>query len=121
MLSGTLIGRLGKDPETRSTSGGTTICTFSVATDHGFGDKKKTTWVKVSVFGKQAEFAQNNLVKGDSVAVSGAMYLDEWDGKNGKVLTLCLDARDIEKQWTRKADDPPRSRGVDSSNDPIPF
>lgn len=124
MLSGTIIGRLGKDPETRTTQGGQAVCSFSVATDHGFGERKKTTWTKVVVFGKQAEFCQKNLIKGDRVAASGALYLDEWEGKNGKQYTLTMDARDVEKQWDRKnGDDAPADRepARRNNNDDIPF
>ena len=57
-------------------------------------------------------------------AASGALYLDEWEGKNGKQYTLTMDARDVEKQWDRKnGDDAPADRepARRNNNDDIPF
>ena len=58
-----LVGRLGRDPETRYTSGGQAVANFSVATDETYKDKagdrqKRTEWHKIVVWGKQAEIAQ---------------------------------------------------------------
>ncbi|MGH9858815.1 MAG: single-stranded DNA-binding protein, partial [Candidatus Acidiferrales bacterium] len=44
-----LVGRLGRDPETRYTSGGQAVCNFSIATDRAFKDRtgqtqKQTEW-----------------------------------------------------------------------------
>lgn len=104
MLSATVVGRLTRDAEVRSTAGGHTVAKFTVATDHGFGDKKITTFVSVDVWGKQAEFCGNNLKKSDRVAVSGKGYLRKWekDGKSGAEFTV--DANDVEKLWDKKDD-----------------
>lgn len=77
----TVIGRLGRDAETKSVSG-TSLLTFSVADDTGFGDKKVTTWWRVSVWGKQAEGRLPEfLKKGTQVAVFGEASAREHDGK----------------------------------------
>lgn len=103
MFSGSIVGRLGKDPETRATSGGQSVCSFTIATDHGYGERKKTTWTRIVCFGKQAEFAQAKLAKGDRVAVAGQVYMDEWQGREGdKRQTLTMDASFVEKQWERR-------------------
>ena len=70
MFVGTLVGRLGKDAEAKTAASGNLYTRLSVPSDHGFGDKKVTTWVEVTVLGKSAEFA-GKLVKGDRVAVYG--------------------------------------------------
>ena len=101
MLSATVIGRLGKDAETRA-AGSTQVCNFTVATDHGFGDKKITTWVSVSVFGKQAEWLGQNLKKGDRVAATGKAYLRKWEGNGKSGAEFSIDATDVEKQWDKK-------------------
>ena len=64
-----LVGRLGKDPETRYTSSGQAVCNFSLATDETFKDRagerqKRTEWHRIVVWGKQAEIAQQYLHKG---------------------------------------------------------
>lgn len=52
-----LIGRLGKDPEERTTAGGTRVSNFSLATDtyRGTNKEKTTEWHRVVGFGKTAE------------------------------------------------------------------
>src|SRR5580692_7623140 len=64
-----LVGRLGRDPETRFTGGGQAVANFSLATDETYKDKngerqKRTEWHKITVWGKQAEIAQQYLKKG---------------------------------------------------------
>jgi single-strand DNA-binding protein len=61
-----LVGRLGRDPETRYTGGGQAVANFSVATDETYKDRngerqKRTEWHKIVVWGKQAEIAQQYL------------------------------------------------------------
>ena len=63
-----LVGRLGRDPETRYTGAGQAVCNFSLATDETFKDRsgerqKRTEWHKIVVWGKQAEIAQQYLKK----------------------------------------------------------
>src|SRR6267154_73285 len=63
-----LVGRLGRDPETRYTGGGSAVANFSVATDETYKDKngerqKRTEWHKIVVWGKQAEIAQKYPMK----------------------------------------------------------
>ncbi len=66
-----LVGRLGKDPEARTTPAGKTVCRFSLATDTGFGDKRTTDWHNIVCFDKQAEFCRNYMRKGSLVYVEG--------------------------------------------------
>jgi len=77
-------GRLGRDSETRFTQGGMAICSFAVAVDFGFGDKKGTNWLRCSLFGKRAEGnLPQYLVKGTQVAISGELRIREYDDKDG--------------------------------------
>ena len=81
MLKVTVAGRLGRDAEYRTLQDGTGICSFAVAADVGFGDKKKTYWVDVAKFGKGAEGLSKILRKGSSVAVTGELGTREHQGK----------------------------------------
>lgn len=83
-----LVGRLGRDPETRFTGGGTAVANFSIATDETFKDKngekqKRTEWHKIIVWGKQAEVAQKYLKKGGLVFIEGRIQSREWE-KDGE-------------------------------------
>jgi single-strand DNA-binding protein len=81
-----LVGRLGKDPETRFTGGGQSVCNFSLATDESFKDRngerqKRTEWHKIVVWGKQAEIAQQYLKKGSLVFIEGRIQSRQWEDK----------------------------------------
>lgn len=98
-----ISGGLGKDPELRSTQGGSTILSFSVAVS----DRKKngqtgeweeiTHWVDVCMFGKRAESLSRILRKGMKVVVSGRLSQSRWEDKNGnKRSKLEVIANDVE-------------------------
>lgn len=111
MFAATIVGRIGTPPELRSTTAGKQICSFTVATDHGWGENKKTTWTKVVLFGKDAENATAWLSKGGRVACTGDVYLDEWKGREGdKRTTLCMDARTFENLEPKRDDNAPARR-----------
>ena len=87
-----LVGRLGRDPETRYTGGGQAVANFSLATDETYKDKsgerqKRTEWHKIVVWGKQAEIAQQYLKKGSLVFVEGRIQSREWQDKEGQKRT----------------------------------
>lgn len=81
-------GRLGRDAEQRFSQGGLAICSFTVAVDYGYGDKKGTNWVRCSLFGKRAEGGlPQYLKKGAQVAVTGELQIREYDDKDGNKRT----------------------------------
>ena len=87
-----LVGRLGRDPETRFTGGGQAVANFSVATDETYKDKngerqKRTEWHKIVVWGKQAEIAQQYLKKGSLIFIEGRIQSREWQAKEGQKRT----------------------------------
>tara|TARA_R110002096_G_scaffold152085_2_gene315026 strand:- start:8100 stop:8618 length:519 start_codon:yes stop_codon:yes gene_type:complete len=91
-------GNLGKDCEIRTTQGGMTVCSFSVAVKSGYGDNAKTTWANCALFGKRAEGGlPQYLVKGAQVCIAGEACLDEWekDGVKNKALKVNVDKLDL--------------------------
>lgn len=87
-----LVGRLGRDPETRYTGGGQAVANFSMATDESYKDKngerqKRTEWHKIVVWGKQAEIAQQYLKKGSLLYLEGRIQSREWQDKEGQKRT----------------------------------
>jgi len=82
-----LVGRLGRDPETRYTSGGQAVCNFTLATDSSYKDRsgerqKKTEWHRIVLWGKLAEIAQQYLKKGQMVYIEGRIQTREWEDKS---------------------------------------
>lgn len=81
-----LIGRLGKDPEDRTTTGGTRVSQFNLATDtyHGSNGDRTTEWHRVVGFGKTAEVCNQYLKKGQLVCVEGALQTRSWEKPPGE-------------------------------------
>lgn len=81
-----LVGRLGKDPETRSTPGGQTVAKFTVATDEKFTDKsgerqERTEWHDIEAWARLGEICGQYLRKGSLVYIEGSIRTDTWDDK----------------------------------------
>lgn len=81
-----LVGRLGRDPEERTTAGGTRVSSFSVATDsyRGANSEKATEWHRVVVFGKVAEQCNQYLRKGRLVCIEGSLQTRSWENPPGE-------------------------------------
>jgi|1186.fasta_scaffold455216_1 single-strand DNA-binding protein len=102
----TILGNVGRDPETRYTKSGTMNVSFSVATNRRFTDQsgqqqERTTWFRVTAWGKLAETVdklvqQGFLTKGRQVLVSGRLETSEYTGQDGKDrTTLEVTADDV--------------------------
>lgn len=81
-----LVGRLGRDPETRYTSSGQAVCNFTMATDETFksrsGEKQqRTEWHRIVLWARLAEIAQQYLKKGQLVYIEGRLQTRQWDDK----------------------------------------
>lgn len=81
--SATLIGHLGREPETRATQSGINITSVSLAVSTGYGNAKKTTWWNLVAFEKTGEAMCNFLKKGDAAMFIGEPALREWQDKDG--------------------------------------
>jgi len=77
------VGNIGSDAEVRFTKEGTAIASFSFALSSGYGDKKKTTWLRCSIIGKRGETLAPMLNKGSQVAITGEISLNEYVAKDG--------------------------------------
>src|SRR5882757_5280469 len=81
-----LIGNLTRDPEVRYTPKGTAVADIGIAVNRVYsgedGEKKEeVTFVDVTLWGRQAEVAQEYLKKGRPVFIEGRLQLDSWDDK----------------------------------------
>ena len=78
----TVIGRLGQAPVAGDTRTGKRYMKLSVATNQGYGDKKKTVWWNVIVWNSNiVENLESKLTKGMQIYVEGMLEQDEYDGK----------------------------------------
>ena len=83
-----LLGNLGRDPETRYTTGGDAVTNLSIATSEQWKDKsgekqERTEWHRVVLFGRQAEVAGEYLKKGRSVYIEGRLQTRKYTDKDG--------------------------------------
>lgn len=84
----TAIGNLGRDCEIRRTQSGASVATFSIPVESGWGENKHTSWLRCTLFGKRAEGGLiQYLVKGQQVAVSGELKVNQYTNKEGAEKT----------------------------------
>lgn len=83
-----LIGRLGKDPETRFMPNGEAVCNFSVATSESWKDQsgqrqERIEWHNITMYRRLAEIAGQYLKKGSQVYLEGKIQSRKYADKNG--------------------------------------
>jgi single-strand DNA-binding protein len=81
-----LLGNVGKDPEIRTTAGGMTIASFSLATADRAKDQQgnwidKTEWHNLVAFQRTAEIVRDYVKKGTQLFVEGKIQTRSWDDK----------------------------------------
>ena len=100
-----LIGRLGKDPESRATATGKKVTQFSLAVSDRWKSaegetKEHTEWVNIEAWGRLGEICQKYLRKGKLVFLEGRLRTDKFDDKSGetkyftKVVALSMQMLD---------------------------
>lgn len=95
-----LIGRLGKDPESKYTTTGKKVAHFSLAVSQRWNTKGETKeyteWVNIEAWGRLGEVCQEYLKKGSLVYLEGRLKTDKYEDKEGemryytKVVALSL-------------------------------
>ena len=93
----TLIGNLTKDPETRTTPNGNTVCAFTIAVNRKKVSEPQTDFFRINAWGKLGELCARFLGKGRKVAVVGELQARTYDNKDGKtMLSLDVVADEVE-------------------------
>lgn len=99
-------GRLGSDAEVKFLPNGDPLCSFTVASDVGYGEKKSTNWFRCQIWGKRGEALAPHLTKGQQVTVFGTLQLREWTDKNGaKQLSPDVRVDEIALQGGKQSSD----------------
>jgi single-strand DNA-binding protein len=81
-----LLGNVGKDPEIRSTAGGTMVASFTLATSDRQKDaqgnwQERTEWHNLKAFNRTAEIIRDYVKKGSKLYVEGKITTNSWDDK----------------------------------------
>jgi single-strand DNA-binding protein len=74
-------GRLVRDAEKKVIPTGSTLVSFDIANNIGWGDNKKVLYVTVNMWGKSGEGVYPYLKKANPVAVTGELEIQKWTGK----------------------------------------
>ena len=106
MNTANLIGRLTRDPELKKTDDGLSICDFTIAVDDTFSREDRADFIKVTVFGNQAENCEKYLRKGFICAVNGRFRSDQYtDGEGIKRYPMKVIAERVQfLQFPDRAD-----------------
>ncbi len=85
-----LIGRLTRDPELRYTNSQMPVCSATLAVDRPVarsqGNEKQTDFIRITLFGKQAEIFSRYLTKGRQVAVEGRIQTGSYQNQKGDTV-----------------------------------
>lgn len=119
-----LIGRLGKDPELRSTPKGNKVSTFSIAVSRRWKgssgeDKEATDWFNVEAWGRLGEVCQQYLQKGRLVFLEGRLRTDRYDHEGETRYYTKVIASQMQ-MLDRKAEELPAVEGEEPTDDEEP-
>ena len=130
MIHASIYGRLGKDPQARTTANGKpmTLCSAAVDVTPNNAEEQETLWVSVMAFGKQAETLAIHQ-KGEMAAFTGRLTQSRWKdkatGEDRTGFTLVADSivstRTV-RPSRKKPDQPQQSQPeTEFFDDPMPF
>lgn len=81
-----LMGRLVRDPELRSTSSGTSVCSFAIAVERSYkaaNKERETDFINCVAWGRTGEFIAKSFQKGKLIAVVGSIQTRQYEDRNG--------------------------------------
>lgn len=135
-----LVGRLTKDPELRRTNSDKAVASFILAVNRPFKNKdgdNEADFIRIVVWGKQAENVEKYITKGSQVAVDGRIQTHSYDDNDGKrvfvteVVADNVTFLDTKKSDSKdeshspydydKGDDDKSADDIDIAQDDLPF
>lgn len=91
-----LVGRLTRDPEIKTTNSGSSYARFSIAVDRR-GKDAGTDFINIVAFGKTSEFIERYFRKGQRIGINGRIQTGSYEGNDGKkVYTFDVIAENVE-------------------------
>jgi len=105
------IGNLGGDPESRFTQSGKQVVNFTVACEYGYGDNKKTEWVRCYAWAKLAEIIEQYCHKGSKVFFKGEMITRSWEKDGVKRYSTEINVQTLKMLSPKKGPNEPQQQG----------
>ena len=120
-----MIGNLTKDPEIRTTNGGHSVCTFTLAINRRIADKngeRQADFIPVVCWRGLGENCAKYLKKGSKVGVSGSINVRRYEDKNGskRYVTEVL-ADEVEFLDRKEKDSPDATLEIPLEDEELPF
>lgn len=116
----TFTGRLTKDAQLKTLPTGKQLLEASVAINTGFGEYRKTLYVKVNLWGARGEKVAGFMKKGGLIGAIGVLSKSVWQGSDGLERTdLVVDAADLQMLSSKKTE--AESESEASTEDDIAF
>lgn len=127
-----LIGRWVREHEIRYTAEGKAVLNNTIAVNRRF-DKDKADFLRVVIFGKQAESTANYTNKGSQIGIVGRVQTGSYDGQDGKKVyttdviadqVMFLDSKkdgQAQANYQSSNQDPFKGNSVDIQDDDLPF
>jgi single-strand DNA-binding protein len=102
-----LIGRIGKDPDVKTTQNGTQIANLSMATTEQWKDKtgerqKRTEWHRLVVVGPLCSVVENYVHKGDLLYIEGKIQTRQWERDGQQQYTTEIFVRELQMLGGKK-------------------
>jgi single-strand DNA-binding protein len=104
-------GRLVRDPLSRQTDKGTSVCSFSIATDRYYkaedGFQKETSFIDIESWGRVAEAVLGDASKGRGVRVTGRLKQERWtaaDGAGRSRVVVVADHVEFRPEYAKRAE-----------------
>lgn len=131
-----IVSQMPRYRDVQTKNGTRTVASFSVPADHGWGDRKETTFFECEHWMPDSDKGRNYLShalgKGARVAIVGEPYRNEWTAKDGSTRTsIRVDVRDLDilqaapseevKDEPQGGSNAPQNGSQDVYDDDIPF
>ena len=95
----TLIGNVGRDPDIQQTKNGTKVAHFSLATNRrapaGSDEEERTDWHRLTLWNRQAQFAEEYIRTGDRVYIEGRLEYDSYERDGVVIPTAEITVREV--------------------------
>lgn len=95
----TLIGNVGRDPDIQMTKSGTKVAHFSLATNRrapaAADEEERTDWHRLTLWNKQAQFAEDYIRTGDRIYVEGRVEYDSYERDGVVIPTAEIHVREV--------------------------
>lgn len=115
-----LIGRIGKEPETRTTDGGKTVARMTLAVQNS---KDHTEWFNIVAWEQRADTISKYAHKGDVIAITGRVETREYekDGEKKRITEVIAERVELLPNKKAEVDPAPAHQQPGMDNDDLPF